>query len=126
MNPEHRHLQRRLTDEEVEDVLAHARGYMNGSRKRQWALGSVIAACLGAVTLIQILLLNPITKELEEVESRMMNIDSSVRLHHEQSAKEYVLKTDYDADMARILSELTELKGMVMHMGQVGIRGGIR
>jgi hypothetical protein len=121
-----RHTERRLTDKELEACIIEIRGllpkeaqYINGSRKRTIGVTALVGAAVGITTLIQVLLLNPITDQMRDMKSEMIRLDNAVRLHHESASKEYVLKSDYDSDMARLLSELSELKGMVMHMGQV-------
>lgn len=123
---DNRKVERRLTDAELEDciieiknLLPKERDYINSSKKRSIGITALIGAAVGVTSLVQFFLLNPVAKEIEELKNRVHLLDTSVRNHHESNAKEYVLKADYEIDMSRLLSEVSELKGMVMHMGQV-------
>lgn len=122
-NEERRHVDRRLTDDDIEQVLTAVREilpqekkFFNGEHKRNVGVIALIGAAVGITTLIQQFYLTPITKELEEVESRMTAIDHAVRQHHEASATTYVLKRDYDRDMTRVLNEVSEIKALIIQI----------
>ena len=106
---ERRKLDRRFTDQEIEDILEYAKGYTNGAKKRQAILGISMAGLLAVSTLVNMWIVNPIREDMMQIRHEMLEIDQSVRKHHEEQASEYVSKKDEE----KVYSELMSLEKKV-------------
>lgn len=102
----------------IRDELPKVLNFANGTKKRSiwWAtLIGTIATLLG---LAQVYLIGPVAEQGRENRDALVEIQKNVQSHHEEAAKDYVLRTQYERDQERVIAEIRSLRELLIYAEQ--------